>query len=221
MTTDFINNGKNPANAEPANSAKAWDRESLLKWLKTHLSDERYTHTLGVEECARELAKRYGLDIEKAALAGLLHDCAKCLSNDELSNLLKTEVQNVDENELLNYKTFHAPVGEYFAKNKFNVCDSEILSSIRCHTLGKVGMTTFEKIIFLADKIEARTREPEYREKILKILDENEGEKGLNLALFVCFKETIKSLVKRELAICPVTIDVYNWLLEAVKEYQK
>ena len=74
MTTDFINNGKNPANAEPANSAKAWDRESLLKWLKTHLSDERYTHTLGVEECARELAKRYGLDIEKAALAGLLHD---------------------------------------------------------------------------------------------------------------------------------------------------
>lgn len=215
MTTDFINNEEKPINA------KALDRESLLKWLKTNLTDERYTHTLGVEECARELAKRYGEDEEKAALAGLLHDCAKCLSNDELLELLKTKIKNVDKNELLNYKTFHAPVGEYFAKNKFGIHNEEILSAIRCHTLGKVDMTRFDKIIFLADKIEARTREPEYRKKILVALNENEGVKGLDAALFVCFKETIKSLVKRELAICPATIDVYNWLLETTKEYKK
>ncbi len=216
MTTDFINNDKNPAD-----STKTWNRESLLKWLKEHLTDERYAHTLGVEECARELAKRYGEDEEKAALAGLLHDCAKCLSNDKLLETIKREIKDIDKNELLNYKTFHAPVGEYFAKNKFNIREKDILSSIRCHTLGKVGMTTFEKIIFLADKIEARTREPEFREKILAVLNENEGIKGLDTALFICFKETIKSLVKRELAICPATIDVYNWLLETVKEYKK
>jgi len=196
-------------------------RAELLMWLKENLTEERYTHTLGVEECAKELAQRYGQDVEKAGLAGLLHDCAKCFTNDELLNILKTEVKNVEKDELLNYKTFHAPVGEYFAKEKFNIKDEEILSSIRCHTLGKVNMTTFEKIIFLADKIEAKTRDREYREKILEILDGNKGEKGLNLALFVCFKETIKSLVKRELAICPVTIDVYNWLLRLTKEYTK
>ena len=79
--------------------------------------------------------------------------------------------------------------------------------------------TNFESQV--SAKIEARTREPEYREKILNILNENKGEKGLDMALFVCFKETIKSLVKRELAICPVTIDVYNWLLRRVKNGEK
>lgn len=211
MTTNFINEDK----------SRAWGRDELLKWLKEHLSEERYIHTVGVEECAKELAERYNLDVEKAGLAGLLHDCAKCFSNEELLNLLKTKVQNVDENELLNYKTFHAPVGEYFAREKFNIKDEEILSAIRCHTLGKVNMTAFEKIIFLADKIEAKTRDPEYRKKILTILDEHNGETGLDAALFVCFKETVKSLVKRELAICPVTIDVYNWLLQRVEEYKK
>lgn len=193
------------------------NRDEILAWLKKNLNEERYIHTLGVEECAKDLAKRYGEDIEKAGLAGLLHDCAKCLSNEELKNILDTKIKDVRKDELLNYKTFHAPVGEYFAKEIFTVDDYNILSSIHCHTLGKINMSTFEKIIFLADKIEAKTRDEVWRNKILKILDENPGTKGLNLALFTCFKETIKSLCDRELAICPVTIDVYNWLLDEIK----
>lgn len=203
MHTDFTGNIKN--------------RDEIIKWLKGNLNEERYIHTLGVEECAKDLAKRYGEDIEKAGLAGLLHDCAKCLSNEELREIIDTKIKDIKEDELLNYKTFHAPVGEYFAENIFNIKDGEILSSIRCHTLGKINMSAFEKIIFLADKIEARTRNKAWREKILKVLDENKGVYGLNLALFICFKETIKSLCDRELAICPVTIDVYNWLLGEVK----
>lgn len=194
------------------------DRQKILEWLKANLNEERFLHTLGVEECARELAARYALDPEAAGLAGLLHDCAKCLKNEELAEIIKTKIKDIDPDELLNYKTFHAPVGELFARENFGVKDDKILSSIRCHTLGKPNMTTFEKIIFLADKIEGKTRNKEYREKILKILDENPGENGLNKALFVCFKETIKSLVDRELAICPSTIGVYNWLLGLVKD---
>lgn len=205
MKTDFTGNSNN--------------REEILKWLKLNLTEERYFHTLGVEKCARELAQRYGLNPDKAALAGLLHDCAKCLSNDELYRIIKAEIKDIDESELLNYKTFHAPVGQNFAANIFKVKDREILNSIRCHTLGKVNMTTFEKIIFLSDKIEANTRPKEYREKIINILNSAEGEKGLDMALLECFKGTIKSLCDRELAICPVTIDVYNWLLQRVKNY--
>ena len=78
-------------------------------------------------------------------------------------------------------------------------------------------MTTFEKIIFLADKIEKNTRDLSYRNEIIKILDDNEGEKGLNLALLRCFIETVKSLAERRLYICKTTIDVYNWLLEITK----
>lgn len=185
--------------------------------LKRELSKERYLHTLGVRDCAVELAKRYNLDVKKAELAGLLHDCAKCKTNDELKEIINKFLDDVDKNELKNYKTLHAPVGAYYAKEKFNIEDNEILSAIRWHTLGRVNMTTFEKIIFLADKIEKNTRDLSYRNEIIKILDDNEGEKGLNLALLRCFIETVKSLAERRLYICKTTIDVYNWLLEITK----
>ena len=191
--------------------------DEIEQILKRELSKERYLHTLGVRDCAVELAKRYNLDVKKAELAGLLHDCAKCKTNDELKEIIDKFLDDVDKNELKNYKTLHAPVGAYYAKEKFNIEDNEILSAIRWHTLGRVNITTFEKIIFLADKIEKNTRDLNYRNEIIKILNDNEGEKGLNLALLRCFIETVKSLAERRLYICKTTIDVYNWLLEITK----
>ncbi len=185
--------------------------------LKDCLSEERFLHTLGTAQCARELAKKYGLDEDKAYLTGLLHDCAKCLETQELLKIIKEELKDVDEGELQNYKTFHAPVGAYFAKKIYGINDNEILGAIRKHTIGTTGMSLFEKIIFLADKIEPNTRDKKYRDEIWEILNKNEGEDGVNLALFRCFCETIKSLVNRELKICKTTIDVYNELLDKVK----
>ena len=74
-------------------------------------------------------------------------------------------------------------------------------------------MTDFEKIIFIADKIEKRTREVEHREPIEKAL-----EKGLDEALLVCYGNTIKSLVDRNLKICFQTIEIYNNLLNNLNE---
>lgn len=191
--------------------------DCIKKTLKESLSEERYNHILGTADCALKLAKKYGLDEKKAYLAGLLHDCAKCKSNDELLKIIKQELKNIDEGELQNYKTLHAPVGEYFARTMYNIDDSEILNAIRYHTIGRVNMSLFEKIIFLADKIEENTRDKKYSEEIWQILDKNKGETGLDMALFRCFSETIKSLVNRELKICKTTIDVYNELLDKVK----
>lgn len=185
--------------------------------LKECLSEERFKHTLGCAHCAIELAKMYGLDEQKAFLAGLLHDCAKCKPNDELLKIIKEELKDVDEGELQNYKTLHAPVGAYFARTIYGIEDKEIIDAIRCHTIGKVNMNLFEKIIFLADKIESYTRDKNYSDEIKKILTDNPGEKGLDMALLRCFSETIHSLVRRELKICKTTIDVYNELLDKVK----
>lgn len=188
--------------------------DEIKNYLKENLSSERYFHTLGVMEEAIELAKRYNADIKKAEIAGLLHDNAKCMAKEDLRKFISENLPDLDKNELKNYKTLHAPVGAYFAKEKFKISDPEIISAIRWHTLGRVNMTLLEKIVFLADKIEKNTRDIEYRNQIIKILDENEGELGLNKALFRCFIETVKSLAERKLYICTTTIDVYNWLLE-------
>ena len=184
--------------------------EDLKTKLKERLTEERYLHSIGTMEMAIELAKKYNCNIEKAQIAGLLHDCAKCLSKEELKIFDNT----FEECEKLSTKTWHAPVGEYIAQRDYGVKEKEILSAIRWHTIGKKDMTDFEKIIFLADKIETRTREPEYREKIEKALNETDN---LNIAMLESFKLTIKSLVKRELPICYQTIDVYNDLLDKTR----
>lgn len=189
------------------------NKDEILKWLKEHLTDERYSHCLGTAECAKELAEQFHEDENKAYVAGLLHDCAKCFSTDKLLEIIHDNLQ-VEEAEMLNYKTLHAPVSAYYAQKVFGVTDNEILSAIRWHTLGQIEMTDFEKIIFLADKIEPNTRDKSYREEILNILKE---ENGLNKALLKCYKETLKSLVKRDLKICLLTVEIYNKLEDLCK----
>ncbi len=185
----------------------------IQEWLKENLNEKRYIHTLGTANCAKELAKQFGLNQDKAYLAGLLHDCAKCFSNEKLLDIIHQHL-DVEECEMLNYKTLHAPVSAYIAETEFSITDKEIISAIRWHTLGKLNMTDFEKIIFIADKIEPNTRDKEYSDKIRELLSQANG---LNKALLKCYKETIKSLVKRDLKICLLTIEIYNKLQDLVQ----
>ena len=189
------------------------DYTKILEWLKNNLNEKRYIHTLGTADWAKELAKQFKLNQDKAYLAGLLHDCAKCFPNEKLLDIIHKHL-DVEECEMLNYKTLHAPVSAYIAETEFKITDKEILSAIRWHTLGKLDMTDFEKIVFIADKIEPNTRDEEYSAKIRDLLSE---ENGLNKALLKCYKETIKSLVKRDLKICLLTIKIYNKLQDLVQ----
>ena len=189
------------------------DYTEIKQWLNDNLSEERYFHTIGTAECARELAEIFCCDCQKAYLAGLLHDCAKCFTKERLLEIINANLE-VEEAELLNYKTLHAPVSAHIAKNNFGICDEEVLSAIRWHTLGKSEMSDFEKVVFIADKIEPNTRDSEYIQKIRQLLSEDNG---LNKALLKCYKETIKSLVKRDLKICPLTIEIYNKLQDIVQ----
>lgn len=188
-------------------------KTETIDWLKKHLDTERFEHSIGVAETASELAEMFNLDKERAYTAGLLHDCAKKFSKDEMLKIM--ESLPIEECEMINPKTYHAPVGAYIAKTEFGIKDEEILSAIRWHTLGKLNMTDFEKVIFIADKIEPRTRPQMYIDAIRpKLLEEN----GLDMALLECYKGTIKSLADRNLKICISTIEIYNELL---KKYEK
>ena len=188
--------------------------EDITKWLKIHLNEERYLHSIGTADCAKKLALKFNLDCDKAYIAGLLHDCAKCFPKDELFDIVNNKIDILDCERISN-KTLHAPVSAYIASTEFRVEDKEILSSIRWHTLGKLSMSNFEKIIFLADKIEPNTRTGDYCTCIRAILN---NEMNLDKALLQCYKFTIISLVDRNLKICPLTIDIYNELQTLLNE---
>ena len=64
-----------------------YSREELLEKVRAVMSPKRFNHVLGVERAAIALAEKYGYDTEKAGLAGLLHDYAKELPNQEFLEL--------------------------------------------------------------------------------------------------------------------------------------
>ena len=133
---------------------KQYNITKIQKKLRKELDDDRYRHTLGVMYTSAALAMRYGADLMKAQIAGLLHDCAKCIPNDKKLKLCDkygipvTKVEN-DAPFLL-----HSKLGAYLAKTKYGVEDEEILEAIVWHTTGKPAMTLLEEMVFLADCIE-------------------------------------------------------------------
>lgn len=189
----------------------------IENWLKENLSSKRFNHSLGCADTAQKLAKLYNLDEKKTYLAGLVHDCAKNFDNDLLLKIINEDIkEGFEVSELKNPKTFHAIVGAYLIQKEFEIDDPMIISGVRNHTIGCVNMNLFDKIIFLADKIEPNSRDEKYTKKLWKLIENNKGTLGLDAALLKCFCETIKNLVKRKLYICPTTILVYNQLQETV-----
>ena len=157
--------------------------------LKTLLTPERYAHSIGVMESSVELAKIYGADIEKAKIAGLLHDCAKNLDNIyERCRDLEVEL---DEVELKSPPIVHAKLGAEIAKIEFGITDPEILEAIRWHTIGKPNMTLLEKIVFVADLTEPGRTYPDA--KPLCVL----SRENLDLALYKCVLATVEINKKR------------------------
>ena len=178
--------------------------------LKGRLEEERYSHVLGAEETARDLAKRFNVDEDRAALAALLHDNAKHIPNEELLEIIDENNLPVSEIEKKSIKVLHAPVGAYLAQKEFGINDPEILSAIRYHTTGRVNMTDLEKIVYLADKIEPYTREEATRQKIINKLNETND---LDEAILLTYDMTIRSLLDRKMVMNPDTIDVWNSLI--------
>ena len=122
--------------------------------LKTMMNPHRFQHTLGVRREAVRLAHIHGLPVQKAALAGLLHDCAKGMSLTEMARLAREEQLDVNEAILASGALLHAPVGAYLAKTEFGIRDEDVLNAIASHTVGRVGMSRLEMCVFVADATE-------------------------------------------------------------------
>ena len=142
--------------------------KDLKKDLKREMDDSRYEHTLGVMYTSAALAMRYEYDMERAMLAGLMHDCAKCIPNAKKLKLAEKNGLEITELERNNPFMLHAKVGAMLAKVKYDIDDEEVLGAIRWHTTGKPNMNLLEKIVYVADYIEPNRCEAPRLEEIRK-----------------------------------------------------
>lgn len=128
--------------------------EKQLKKLQRYIEKDRYQHTIGVMYTAAALAMAYNYDINKAMLAGALHDCAKSMPHDKKLELCRKNHIEVSDVERENPFLLHAKAGALIARKKYGVKDEDVLHAIQVHTTGAPAMSTLDMIVFIADYIE-------------------------------------------------------------------
>jgi len=177
------------------------------KKLKKYLDKDRYRHTLGVMYTAAALAMAHDDDMEQAQMAGLLHDCAKCIPNKKKLKICKKQNIRISSVEKSNPFLLHAKLGAYIAKEKYQIEDEEILSAIRWHTTGKEAMSELEKIVYIADYIEPGRNQAPNLPQARKLAFED-----LDGALLLGFTMAVEDLAKKGMPVHPNSVLARDYL---------
>lgn len=143
--------------------------EAELKiWLKQRVNPYRFGHCLRVLAAADALGSHLRLDTAPLRVAGLLHDCARELSDPELvaqAEAWELPVRAVDRREPV---LLHGRVGAEMVRRQLGISDTVVISAITTHTSGHPQMSLADKVVFLADLIEPGRRYP-HREELERL----------------------------------------------------
>ncbi|NLA76376.1 MAG: HD domain-containing protein [Clostridiales bacterium] len=192
--------------------------EEFKEILRLRLSEPRYTHSLNVAKTARELALKYGADEEKAYTAGLLHDILKDDEKSAQREYLERSGVILTECERLAPKLWHAMGAAIYLRENLGITDGEILSAVRYHTTARAGMSTLERVLYIADFIsEDRTYDGVERMR-------QKASESLEKAMLEGLQFTIIELADEERTIHPDTLAAYNetvYITAAMKRSEK
>lgn len=199
---------------------------NIRKELYKELDKDRYYHTMGVMYTAASMAMSHGVELEKALYAGLLHDCAKCISDANKLKMARKYGLKISKTEEENPGLLHAKLGAYLAREKYKIKDQDIINAIASHTTGRPDMSLLEKIVYIADYIEPGRKPlpnmPEVRPLAFRDLD---------LCLYRILEDSVKYLEGSNKPIDPTTKETYLYYKERLnqslekshftKEYEK
>ena len=157
--------------------------------VRGRLSDKRYEHTLNVRKMAVKLAKRYGVDEDKAALAALLE---------------RLEREYHKKREERPTPVWHGICAAILARTEWGVEDEAVLSAIACHTAGKPGMSRLDKIVYLAD-MSSKERDWPGVNKLRKL-----ELKDLNLAMLAALRQTNDFVLSQGKPLDPMSKAAYD-----------
>ena len=183
------------------------EKVKIQEKLQRVLSPKRYAHTLGVMATAASLAELHGASVEKAALAGLLHDCAREIRGEELFHMCKEQGIPLDPVTVAQPELLHGPLGAKLAEQEYGVADQEVLAAIRSHTIGREGMSLLEKIVFVADYVEPGREFPGV-EDIRQLTHED-----MDRAMILAIDTTLGYVMRQGKLIHPQAVTARNELV--------
>lgn len=182
--------------------------EGIKQKLQARLKSTRYQHSLGVADTAAFLAQRFNVDVEKARMAGLLHDCARQYANDQLSAEAQRRGIAIDAIEKTMPILLHAYIGAQLVREEYGIEDAEIAQAVYRHTVGGADMTDLDKIIYFADMIEPNRDYPE-----VELLRQLSREASLDEMVLAGLDQSILFVVAKSHLLHPSTIAARNGIL--------
>ncbi|MCR5581468.1 MAG: nicotinate (nicotinamide) nucleotide adenylyltransferase [Pseudobutyrivibrio sp.] len=197
-------------------SAYRYNYDDVLRLdgeMKKELKPSRYIHTLGVANMAYSLAIKWNYPAYTAMVAGMLHDCAKCISDDKRINVCEKNNIEITDIEYQYPHLLHGKVGAYYCSSKYNIFDEQIAHAIAVHTTGCPNMNLLDKIIFVADYIEpGRDKQP--RLDVLRAC----AFEDLDLCVYMILEDSVAYLNENPQMVDPTTIDTYNYYKKMMEE---
>ena len=187
--------------------------EEIQEKLRVEFKGNRFSHTLGVQYTSICLAMRYGADLKKAELAGLLHDCAKQLPESEMISICETYGEEISEFEYMHPFLLHGKAGACVAQKEYGINDTEVLDAMRYHTTGRPEMTQIEEIVFVADYIEPGRKHAENLDMLRQMAFVD-----LKQTVLIILEQTLDYLKRTDAAVdqsTVVTRDYYKALLRS------
>lgn len=185
------------------------------RWLRERLTEKRYLHSLAVSERAAFLANFHGGDADKAALAGLLHDCCHCMPYADQLKIINSRGILLDDFAIAQPQLWHAIAGSIAVQSELGVHDGEIISAVRLHTTGGKNMTALEQIVYLADLTSADRDYPEVEE--YRAL----SEESLPECMLRALRYTIGKLAEQNAPIAREAWEAYNYFWSRKQDLMK
>ncbi|HZD59013.1 MAG TPA: bis(5'-nucleosyl)-tetraphosphatase (symmetrical) YqeK [Anaerolineae bacterium] len=185
----------------------SYNTESIKEKLKKRLKPQHYEHSLRTAETAAQMARAFGMDDEKAYIAGLLHDYAKSMDGEELISQAEKLGIKVDPVDIAFPYLLHAQVGARLVELELNIKNKEIIASIANHTIGSPSMSQFDKIIYVADMIEPG-RSYQGLGALRRIAFDD-----LDEVFREAYAHSLMYIIDSRKLIHPLTVDVWNRLV--------
>lgn len=183
-----------------------WD--IALAALGNRLGAKGVAHSVRVAETAGEIAATYGVDIEAARMAGLLHDWCKDTGDAELLDAAAARGLEVTPVDAAVPYLLHSAVGAAEVREAFPGIDDEVITAIGAHTYGSADMSPLDMVVYVADTIEpGRNHEP------VHALREAVGTVSLVELFTRTYAESLRHLVDTRRRIHPDTAAMWNRLV--------
>lgn len=178
----------------------------LRKKVKKELDKDRFEHTKGVMYTAAAMAMAYDYPIEEAMIAGLLHDCAKCMPSNQKVRICKDAHVEISSAEYRNPGLLHAKAGAILAEKKYKIKNQAILHAIKVHTTGEPNMSILDKIIYISDYIEPLRNQAPRLSYIRKLAFDN-----IDMCVAEILKDTLEYLKSGKNEIDPASLHTYDF----------